>query len=135
MKKNLMKNRLMKIFLADPHPQVRSALHLALSQLPGVSMAGESRDVFQLLTQCSQECPDLILLDPELLKPYRSQRCKDSQQLVDLFTLIHRVCPEAKVWAMSSRPETERDALASGADGFISKTEPPEIFCEKLAKI
>jgi DNA-binding NarL/FixJ family response regulator len=100
-----------------------------------MSVIGESGDVFQLLAQCSQECPDMVLLDPELLKPYRSQQRKDSQQLVDIFTFIHRICPEAKVVAMSSRLEVERDALASGADGFISKTEPPEIFCEEIARL
>ncbi len=120
--------RFMKIFLADPHPQVRSALHLVLSQMPGVSMVCESGDVFQLLAQCTQGCPDLILLDPELVKRNSNQR------LMDIFTVIHRICPEAKVIAMSSRLESEREALDAGANEFISKTEPPEIFCEEIAR-
>lgn len=98
-------------------------------------MIGASGDAFQFLVQCSQECPDLILLDLDLFKPYHSQRRTDSQQLMDIFTLIHRICPEVKVIAISSHLEVGRDALASGADGFISETEPPEIFCEKIARL
>jgi DNA-binding NarL/FixJ family response regulator len=119
----------MKIFLADPHPQVRSALHLVLSQIPRVSVIGESGDGIQLLAQCSQECPDLILLDLGLVK--RSAR----QPLVDIITVIHRICPGAKVVVMSSRLEVEREVRSTGADGFISKTEQPEIFCEQIARL
>jgi DNA-binding NarL/FixJ family response regulator len=117
----------MKIFLADPHPEVRSALNLVLNHIPGVSVIGETGDIFQLLAQCAQECPDLILFDPELVRPYRFRRTP-GQQLVDILTVLHRICPQAKVVAMSSRLEFEQKALVSGADGFIGKTEPPEIF-------
>ena len=125
----------MKIFLADPHPQVRSALHLVLSQMPGVPAISESGDVFQLLAQCSQGCPDLILLDPELVKPHSSIRRKGGQPMGDIFSVIHRICPNAKVVAMSGRLEIEREALDAGADGFISKTELPEVFCEEIARL
>ena len=96
---------------------------------------GEIGDVSQLLTRSSQECPDLILLDPELVKPNRVHLRNNNQQLMEIITEIHEVCPSAKVVAMSSRLEVEREALAAGADGFISKTEPPEIFCEKIARL
>jgi DNA-binding NarL/FixJ family response regulator len=125
----------MKIFLADPHPQVRSALHLALSQMPGVSVVSESGDVTQLLAQCAQGCPDLVLLDPELVGPNCSIRRKGVQILTDVFTVIHRICPEAKVVAISSRLEVERETRDAGADGFISKTEPPEVFCQEIARL
>ncbi len=127
--------RFMKIFLADPHPQVRSALHLVLSQMPEVSMVCESGDVFQLLAQCSREHPNLILLDSELVKPYRSIRRSDNQPVVDMITVIQRICPGVKVVVMSSHLEVEREALGAGADGYISKTEPPEIFCEKITRL
>ncbi len=96
---------------------------------------GETGDVSQLLARSSQECPDLILLDPELVKPNRFHRHNNNQQLMEIITGIHRICPSAKVVAMSSRLDAEREALAAGADGFISKTEPPEIFCEKVARL
>ena len=135
MKKNLMKNRFMKIFLADPHPHVRSALRLVLSQIREVAVIGEAGDVSQLLARNYQECPDLILLDPELVKLNRSHQRDDSQQLAGIIAETHKIYPEAKVVAISSRLEVEREALAAGADGFISETEPPEIFCEKIAGI
>jgi DNA-binding NarL/FixJ family response regulator len=123
----------MKIFLADPHPQVRSALELVLSQIPGASVSSDIENIYQLLILCSQECPDLILIDPELVKPHR--RNQGTSQRMESFALIHRICPGAKVVAMSSRFEVEQEALASGADGFISKTEPPEILREKINRL
>jgi hypothetical protein len=54
---------------------------------------------------------------------------------MEIFNLVHRLCPGAKVVAMSSRLEIEQEALASGADGFVSKTELPEIFWSKIIKL
>ncbi len=80
----------MKLLLADPHPQVRSALHLVLSQIPNVTVIGESGDAFQLVSLCSQECPDLILLDPELV------RRNDCQPLVDIITNTNKIKKAAR---------------------------------------
>ena len=123
----------MKILLADPHPQVRSALDLVLSQIPGALVISEIEDVVQLLVLCSQECPDLILIDPELMRSHR--RNQDTPRRMEAFSVIHRICPGAKVVAISSRLEIEREVLAAGADGFISKTESPEVLQQIITQL
>jgi DNA-binding NarL/FixJ family response regulator len=124
----------MKIIIADPNSEVRSALELVLKLSPKSSVIGETEDVFQLLAQSVMKCPDLILFDPELVKPYRSHRRHRTQQLMDIFNVLHKICPCTKVVVMSSRLEAEKDALASEADGFISKTEPPQLFWENISE-
>ena len=124
----------MKIILADPNSEVRTALQLVLKHSPKEPVTSEAEDVLQLLAQSAQKCPDLIVFDPELIKPYRSHRRHRTQQLMDIFNVLHKICPCAKVVVISSRLETEKDALSSGADGFISKTESPEVFWAKIAE-
>ncbi len=123
----------MKILLADPHPDVRSALQLALSRLPGIAMLGVTGDVFHLLAQAAGECPDLILIDPELVRG-AGFRGAARQPLTDLLITIRRICPHAKIVALSSRFEAEAETLACGADGFASKAEPPDRLLALLAR-
>jgi DNA-binding NarL/FixJ family response regulator len=104
------------IFLADHHPQVRSALRLLLCQEPGLTIAGEAGSTAELLAGCAHTRPALILLDWDL-PGLRGQ---------DLIGLLRVQHPETRVVALSGRPESRLAALSSGADAFASKGEPPE---------
>ena len=112
----------MKIIIADPHPEVQSALHLIVRRIPQVTGVSEAGSLVQLLALCAQSCPDLILFDLNLVQPSRSH----AQSLAGLISVIHRLCPCSTVIAMSSRFEAEQEAVAAGASGFISKTDPPD---------
>jgi len=112
----------MKILLADPHPEVQSALHLILGRIPEISLVSEAGSLVQLLAQCAQSCPDLVLFDLDLIRSTRSR----TQPLADLVSVFQRLCPGTRVVVMSSRFEAEQEALAAGASGFISKTDPPD---------
>ena len=112
----------MKILLADPHPEVQTALHLIADRIPAVTGVSEAGSLVQLLAQCAQSCPELILFDANLVYPSRAL----TQQLADLISVLHRLCPCSRVVVMSSRFEVEQEALAAGAAGFISKTDPPD---------
>jgi DNA-binding NarL/FixJ family response regulator len=114
--------RVMKILLADPHPEVQSALRLMLERIPAITAIDEAGSLAALLSQCAQACPDLILFDPEIAAPSRSRQ----QPLVELICGFRRLCPAARVVVISSRFEARRAAQDAGADGFISKTDPPD---------
>ncbi len=66
----------MKILIADPHPEVQSALHLILDRIPEVSRVNEAGSLVQLLAQCAQSCPDLILFDLDLIQPHPRMRAR-----------------------------------------------------------
>lgn len=121
----------MKILLADPHPDVQSALHLIVNRIPEVNEVSEANNLVQLLAICAHSCPDLILFDLDLVHPARSH----SQTLTDLINVIHRLCPCSRVVGMSSRFEAKQEALAAGASGFISKTDPPDVVLSGIVRL
>ena len=108
----------MKILLADPHPEVRTALRLVLEQQAGLLVLGEIRDAFELVAQAVQDCPDVILLDPDLPGVRAS--------LEKLVAALKARCPCARVVALSSHPGAERECLEAGAEAFFCKSDPPD---------
>jgi DNA-binding NarL/FixJ family response regulator len=105
----------MRILLADEQPRVRSALHILLQQEPGLNIVGEANEAQELLAQVRSTQPDLVLLD---------------WGLPDLATIgslcaLQSVCPHLAVIVLSGRPEARLEALAAGADDFVSKVDPP----------
>ena len=120
----------MKILLADPHPEVRSALRLILERIPAVTAVSEANSLVEALAQCAQEAPGLVLFDLDLAAPSRARQ----QPLSDLVRIFQRLCPSARLVAMSSRFEAQRAALEAGADGFISKTDPPDAVLASILR-
>jgi DNA-binding NarL/FixJ family response regulator len=106
----------MRILLADGRPKVRFALRVLLERQPGLEVVGEASDACQLMTQVGEIGPDLVLLGwelPGLTAPESLSSLRD-------------VCPGLSVIALSGRPEARQVALAAGADGFVSKVDPPD---------
>ncbi len=112
-----------RVLLAEGRPDVRSALRLLLEQESNVTIDSEVTKVDDLLTQLEKRCADLVLLDWELpgLKPE------------NLLSSIRQGCPELKVIAISSRPESRKNALGAGADMFVSKADAPETLLEAIS--
>lgn len=106
----------MRILLADNRPRVRFALRALLQRQQGWKVVGEAVDAEDLLAQTEETCPDLVLLDWEL----------PGLAGVDLLSTLHRACPHVFVIALSGRVRARQEALAAGADAFVSKGEPPE---------
>jgi two-component system response regulator DesR len=104
-----------RIVLADDEGKVRSALRLLLEQEPDFQVVGETESVEGLLQAADKITPDVLLLDWELpgLPP---------EQLLRLLKLGF---PSLKVMAMSAWPQAEQQAVAAGADAFLSKSKPP----------
>ncbi len=114
----------MRILLADSHPEVVSALHFLLEQEPGLEVVAEADEAGALLDRAEELRPDLVLLEWEL--PGIGPMASRPRTRRALFTALRRTCPEVAVVAMSGRPEVRRNVLAAGADGFVSKGDPPE---------
>jgi len=105
-----------RVLIADNHPQVRSALRLLLQEELDVIVVGEASDLEQALELADLEEPDLMLLDWELL----------AQDGATALTGLRTTFPGLAVIALSGRPRARREALAAGADAFVSKGDPPE---------
>jgi DNA-binding NarL/FixJ family response regulator len=117
---------IMRVFLADDHAELHSALRLLLEQEPGMELVGEATNADGLLAAVLAVRPDLLLLDwelPELRVTNGGSR---------LLAALHARLPALYVVVLSGRPESNRSALAAGADGFVSKADPPEILLTTL---
>jgi DNA-binding NarL/FixJ family response regulator len=106
----------MRILLADDEVRVRSALQMLLKEEPGMKVVAEVAEAEALLTQIRATQPDLVLLDWGL----------PGLHAVGTPAALRLVCPNLAVIVLSGRPEAGREALAVGADAFVSKVEPPE---------
>lgn len=121
----------MRILLADDNREVRSALRLLLEEADGRRPArpdasdceiAETSDAAGTLAELTRQPADVVLLDWELpgLPPG------------ELLSKIKLLTPGCAVMAMSGRPEARKHSLALGADGFVSKNEPPDRLLELL---
>ncbi|MGD9049319.1 MAG: response regulator transcription factor [Anaerolineae bacterium] len=105
-----------RILVADGDARVRSALQTLLKQEPTQIAVRESGDIGSLALQIKQFKPQLILLDWEL----------PGRPAAALLFALHGLDYQPKVIVLSTRPESETDALAVGADAFVCKGDPPE---------
>lgn len=112
----------MRIMLADGQTQIRSALKLLLEQ-QGFEVIGEAEDAENLMMKMSLNQPDVLLLDWNLPK--------GEMDSSDLIRDLKRRKPSLKIIILSSRHGQNQTAMAAGADGFVSKSHPPE----KLLKV
>lgn len=79
-------------------------------------MIQETADLDGLARQVKDFQPDLVLLDWEL----------PGRPAAALLLVLHGLTYHPRVIVLSTRPESEQDALAAGADAFVSKSDPPE---------
>ena len=108
--------RPVRIFIADPQASARSALRLLLEARLQVEIVGEAAETQELQAQLASAGPDLILLDWDL--PGRS-----AAALLGTLRVDGR---QPWVIVLGTQPESAPEALASGADAFVSKGDPPK---------
>ncbi len=104
----------LRILLADDQADVRAALRLLFEHEEGLAVVGELSSADVPVARLAALRPDIVLLDWELPGAPK------------LLNAIRAACPDVQIVALSSLPESEADALQSGADGFTSKGDPAE---------
>jgi DNA-binding NarL/FixJ family response regulator len=109
-------NNGMSILIADDQCQVRRALRAYLQLRLGGATIAEAEDMEQALRVTPALRPDVVLLDWEL----------PAQGGAPAMTGLRSLHPTGLIVALSSRPEARQDALAAGADAFVSKGEPAD---------
>jgi len=115
----------MRVVLADDQPKVRSALQLLLKHTLDISAMTEAGETKVLLEQIRTIHPDLVLLDWEL----------PGLSAIGSLSALREGCPKLLVIVLSGRPEACEQALAAGADAFVSKIDPPEFLLETLRAV
>lgn len=117
--------RYSKVLIADDRSEVRDALRLVLSRKSTLRVVGEAADLSATLQAIDDLAPDILLLDWEL--PTLGERMTMAE--------LRERYPELIVVAMSSDSSAPQEALLAGVDAFVSKTEPPDLWLDKLAHL
>jgi DNA-binding NarL/FixJ family response regulator len=112
----------MRVLLADQHSNVRWALRMAIREEPELVVVGEAADASELESQACALKPDLVLFEWEL--PGRPPGAVLSE--------LRTVAPRPRIVVLSQRSESEKVALASGADAFVSKAKEPDALLTVL---
>jgi DNA-binding NarL/FixJ family response regulator len=110
----------MRVLLVDDQAWLRSALRLFLEYEPNIEVVGEAGNAQTLPGLIASLHPDLLLLDGELtdIKSNSARRC--------LITALRAVQPALYVIVLSGNHEVHGFRLTTGADAYVSKTEPPD---------
>jgi DNA-binding NarL/FixJ family response regulator len=88
-----------------------------------IDVAGDVSDSGELQSWSKTDRADLLLLDWELL----------DQPGKKIIPVLRDLSPGLTVIVLNSRPQTRTEAIAAGADGFVSKGDPPEYLLGLLA--
>ena len=115
----------MRIVIAGCEPVTLRALSLLIRSRLAYEVVGEtdSAEVLQKLVEANH--PDLVIIDEGL----------PSTQLTDLIPLLKKSGVNPIVVVLDERPETEKTALAAGADEFLFKGDHPERLLISLESI
>jgi two-component system invasion response regulator UvrY len=114
-----------RLFIASADKTSRLALLLLLESEPGIIVTGMSDRPTGLLTVVRASQPEVVLLDEGLATEATGQLVND----------LHLLEYHPKVIVLSSNPQTAATTLAAGADGFVSKTAPPDELLPIIRKM
>lgn len=114
-----------RILIVDDQPRARQSLRALLSTWPALQAVSEAVDGREAVQLAEEEQPDVVLMD----------LCMPQMDGLDATRIIKARWPKIKVVVLTLYGEYEAEALAAGADGFVSKGEPPGRLLEVLSAL
>jgi DNA-binding NarL/FixJ family response regulator len=115
------------IVVADDHPVFRQGLSTMLDDTDGLAVVGQASTGREALQLVDEREPDVLLLDIEM--PEGSG--------VEVAQYLHEEDTDVRVLALSSYddPEYAANLLASGAAGYITKENAPDLIIEAVRAV
>jgi DNA-binding NarL/FixJ family response regulator len=114
-----------EILIVDDQPRTRQSLRALLSTWPAVAEIREAVDGQEALELVEEQQPNVVLMDVRMPK-------MDGLRATQL---IKARWPQVKVVVLTLYGEYEAEALAAGADGFISKGVSPDRLLTMLSTV
>ena len=105
-----------QILIVDDSPAAQQGLRALLGIQSGIEVVGEASNGWQALCLVERHQPDIVLVDvmmPDL-------------DGIETTRLIKQRWPHIRVVVLSMNASYRAQALAAGADAFVSKADPPE---------
>lgn len=118
---------MINVLLADNHPIVREGISSVFKTSTKVQLKDTVSSTTALFDYLSKNSPDLVLLELDLPE-------------INGITALRKIkqdYPEVKVLMYSGQPEDvyALSTLRAGAQGYISKTETPDVLIDAIEKV
>jgi DNA-binding NarL/FixJ family response regulator len=118
-------NSNMRILIVDDQPRTRLSLNALLATWPRTGEVHEATNGREAV-QCAERWhPDVVLMDARM----------PEMDGIAATRAIKARWPRIRVVVLSMYPDYEAEATAAGADGFVSKGEPPHRLLAALTAV
>ncbi len=116
-----------RVFVVDPHPVVQEGLRALLSAEADLRLVGEAASLRDAPERLAETGADVVLVDV---------LAADAQRLRGLEAL-RRAAPAARVLVLADGRDAaeQRQALLAGAEGVVSKGEPPGTLLKAIRTV
>jgi len=115
----------MQILIVNDQPRARQSLRALLATWPQVKEIREAANGQEAVRLVEESRPDVVLMDARM----------PEMDGLEATWLIKARWPQVKVIVLSMYADYRTDALAAGADAFVSKGEPPDRLLATLAAV
>jgi two-component system response regulator NreC len=113
------------VLIAASHPSIRSGLRVFLNEQSDLYVIAEAQDSHELLKKVESTCPDVILLDWDILD-------RSTPILIKTISALDR---KSAVIVLSAESDHQQAALDSGADAFVKIGDPPRELLAVINKL
>lgn len=115
------------IILADDHALVRETLATWLKSEPDIKVVAAVSDANQAITEAIHYRPDILVLDIDM----------PGMLVFDAAKMVRARHPSCRIIFLSAffHDGYIEQALASGAMGYLAKTEPPEVVAQAIRMV
>jgi CheY-like chemotaxis protein len=115
----------MRVLIVDNQPRARQSMKALLGAWYPAAQVDEAANGIEAVTRVNELQPDLVLMDVRMPK-------MDGLEALRVIKAKQR---QVRVIVLSIYPDYEAEAMAAGAEAFVSKSDPPEKLRKTLAKV
>ncbi|HEX9076008.1 MAG TPA: response regulator transcription factor [Anaerolineae bacterium] len=113
------------VLVVDDQPRARQSMKALLATWPNVKEIRDAVNGREAILRVQEYPPDLVVMDTDMPEMDGVQAAR----------IIKSRWPQVKVVVLSIYPDLKAEILATGADAFVSKGEPPEELMATIAKL
>lgn len=115
------------VLIADDHPLIRTGLQTTLAGEPDIRVAGEVINGEEVQRLCSENPPDVLLLDLRMPGP----------SAIETIAYLCQHCPQTRVLILSAyHDETQvRGLVEAGVAGYLLKDEAPVTVVQAIRTV
>jgi two-component system nitrate/nitrite response regulator NarL len=117
----------MRVVLADDHEMVRRGIRSTVNGHPPWTVCGEAENGQQAIDLVLELRPDLVVLDLSMPVMNGLQAAAKIRQLAPSTKIL--------VLSMHDSPQAKQEALAVGADAFLTKTASTDTFIRTVTAL